>query len=1119
MVKHPTKNTPHSLDDFIQDWTGLFRDELEARAGGQKAKSLFERFTPLMSISYRDQTTPLRAAQDMVELSQLEESTDIGVELICTGDDGLYLLKVLSAARPLFLSDVLPVIENLGFKVHDEYSFKFTSTNRLYSICNFDVSVKAESLSEKNKQLEDIAKTIKAVISGRWENDCFNKLIVGAGLRHFDVVFVRALSKYLKQINIPFSESYIERAFSDHKEITQQLVQLFHYRFNPDFKADEAGVKQRKQAITRALDNVANADQDRILRRFKNLLDALLRTNFFQTDDQGQMPTCLSFKFDSARIKDMPLPAPWREIWVYSPRMEGVHLRGGPIARGGLRWSDRPEDFRTEILGLVKAQQVKNTVIVPVGSKGGFVVKGLDDIEDPSARHQEGVACYKMFIKALLDITDNRKGEDIIPPVRVVCQDAADPYLVVAADKGTATFSDIANEISLSKGFWLGDAFASGGSAGYDHKKMGITARGAWESVKRHFFEMGKNIQKEEFSVIGIGDMGGDVFGNGMLLSHHICLMAAFNHKHIFIDPTPDSQVSWQERKRLFDGALGWDHYNRDLLSRGGGVFERSAKNIPISAEMQKVFKIEERQLSPEALIRHLLSFEAELLWFGGIGTYVKASQESNLDVGDKTNDGLRINGCDLACKVVGEGANLGLTQLGRIEYALKGGRLNTDSIDNAAGVDCSDHEVNLKILLSEALKEGRLTAEGRDLLLSEMTQDVAALVLKNNYSQTQALSLFEFPGTSVLDDQLRLLKVFDQAKLLARDLEALPSDKQIIAKGQRNEALTRPEIAIMMSYSKIWLLDEVLKCDFIQSSCLESDYLGYFPTAMVADYKQDIQDHPLRKEILATVLTNELVNRIGGNFVARVMERSGQTAQRVIQAFFVCRDIFGLKEIWKSIEDLDQQTGFKAQMSLFAILNRSIESCVLWLLKEGRLERRHTEVVQQYEHRIKPVREKLASLLDQEERHLLGAELLNLSTRGVPDTVLMELALVGLNTSALDVAKIVEELNFEEDQVCETYLETARTCHLNTLRKHIQTLKPTSKWQKLSVAALLDDVSLIQAALTREGLSPLDAENVNEVGEPRKSRFAQLINEINTAETPDYFLLSLACRQLGALV
>ncbi|MDV7339173.1 NAD-glutamate dehydrogenase [Terasakiella sp. A23] len=1111
---------PHnSLDEFVTNWTDAFRSKLEYLVDVDTATSLFDQFNSMMSISFRDQTEPARAAADVFELHHLEIDGGIGVELISDAETNPMVLKVLSAGDELFLSDVLPVIENLGFKVHDEHSFKFQSVDRLYSVCNFDVSTKDIAISDESTVCPDIATTIKNVLQGRVENDCFNKLILTAGLRYFDVVLVRALAKYLKQINIPFSENYMERALSENPVITAKLVQLFHYLFNPDVIAEEAGITQRKSEIAALLDEVTNADQDRILRHFENLISAILRTNFFQKANDGTRAPYLCFKLKSAAIDGMPRPTPWREIWVYSPRIEGVHLRGGPVARGGLRWSDRHEDFRTEILGLVKAQQVKNTVIVPVGSKGGFVAKQLQGLSDRAAIQEEGVACYQQFITALLDITDNRKGDEIIPPSGVVCLDDPDPYLVVAADKGTATFSDIANAISVSKGFWMGDAFASGGSAGYDHKKMGITARGAWESVKRHFNEMGKNIQKENFTVVGIGDMGGDVFGNGMLLSHHIQLVAAFNHKHIFIDPKPDADISWQERKRLFDAVKGWDDYDRDLISKGGGVFLRTAKTIAISAEMKTLLSITEDSLTPNALIQHILKSEAELMWFGGIGTYIKAASENNLDVGDKANDSLRINADELSCKVIGEGANLGLTQLGRIEYGLNGGRLNTDSIDNAAGVDCSDHEVNLKILLGAAVKDKRLDEEARDKLLSDMTNDVARLVLKNNYHQTQALSLYEFPGTSVLDDQLRLLNVFDNAELLARDLEALPSDRQIIAKVQRSEALTRPEIAIMMSYSKIWLLDEVLKCDFIQSGCLIYDYLDYFPAQLRAKYEADMLNHPLKNEILATVLTNELVNRIGGNFVARVMERSGQTAQRVIQAFFVCRDIFGLKGLWKSIEDLDQKTNFKCQMRLLAILNRSIEQCVLWLMKEGRLERRHGEVVNQYKPRVFGVREKIAEKLDKDERQLLGGELLNLSTRGVPDAVLMEMALVGLNTAALDVTKIIEEMNCKNDAACDVFLGAGRTYKLNVLRSHIQNLKPTSKWQKLSIAALLDDVSLIQAALTREGLSPLDAKKVSVNDHPRKSRFANLINEINAAETPDYFLLSLACRQLGALV
>ncbi|HET6222591.1 MAG TPA: NAD-glutamate dehydrogenase domain-containing protein, partial [Dongiaceae bacterium] len=770
--------------------------------------------------------------------------------------------------------------------------------------------------------------------AGEVEDDGFNRLVLRAGLGWREVGILRAYCKYLRQAAIPFSQAYMEDTLARNAGIARLLVKLFHTLFEPGGRSD---AEERGAAIVaeieQALDSVANLDEDRILRRYLNVIRSTLRTNYFFGAREGRWKPYLSFKLDSHAVDELPLPRPLVEIFVYSPRVEAIHLRGGRVARGGIRWSDRREDFRTEVLGLMKTQMVKNAVIVPVGSKGGFVVKRPPVGGSREALMTEVVESYKTMMRGLLDLTDNLSGGKVVPPPEVACRDGDDPYLVVAADKGTATFSDIANGVSAEYGFWLGDAFASGGSAGYDHKKMGITARGAWESVKRHFRELGVDTQSQDFTVVGVGDMSGDVFGNGMLLSPHTRLVGAFNHLHIFLDPDADPAASFRERERLFDlPRSAWSDYDAKLISPGGGVFDRKAKSIRLSPEVKRCFGIARDSLTPAELIQTMLRAEVDMLWLGGIGTYVKASDETHAEVGDRANDSVRINAAELRCKVVGEGANLGFTQRGRIEYALEGGRINTDAVDNSAGVDTSDHEVNIKILLNEIVAAGDMTGKQRDRLLQELTDEVGALVLRDNYLQTQALSVTQHLGARMLDRQTRFMRTLEKAGRLDRAIEFLPNDETIAERKAVGAGLTRPELAVLLAYAKITLYDDLLASDLPDDPQLGKDLLDYFPEPLRRRYADAIAGHRLRREIIATVVTNEIVNRVGITFVHEVGEATGMPPADIARAYIAGREIFDMSALWREIEALDNKVPAQLQATMLVECGRALERGIVWL-------------------------------------------------------------------------------------------------------------------------------------------------------------------------------------------
>ncbi|HEX7152311.1 MAG TPA: NAD-glutamate dehydrogenase domain-containing protein, partial [Thermoanaerobaculia bacterium] len=878
------------------------------------------------------------------------------------------------------------------------------------------------------------------------------------------------------------------------------------------------------EEIGKQLDAVESLDQDRILRSYLTLIQATLRTSFFQRGNDQRPKSYIAFKLDPQAIPDLPAPRPKFEIFVYSPRFEGVHLRYGPVARGGLRWSDRREDFRTEILGLMKAQMVKNVVIVPVGSKGGFVVKNPSS--DRATFQQEGVESYKTLLRGMLDITDNLRGDEVVPPRDVVRRDPDDPYLVVAADKGTATFSDIANGISADYGFWMGDAFASGGSVGYDHKKMGITARGGWEAVKRHFRELGTDTQSEDFTCVGVGDMAGDVFGNAMLLSQHIRLIAAFNYSHIFIDPNPDALRSWEERQRLFDNRLNWNEYDASLISEGGGVYERSAKTITISEEAQQLLDLPARTLSPVDVMKAILRARADLLWLGGIGTYVKASYEDQAAARDRSNDALRIDASELRVKVVGEGANLGFTQRGRIEANLAGVRINTDAIDNSAGVDTSDHEVNIKILLYDAIARGELSGlEERNRILVEMTDDVAQLVLRDNYEQTQSISITTAIGEPLLDTQARFMRALEKAGKLNRTIEGLPDDEAIAERHAAHLGLTRPEAAVLLAYAKIVLYEDLLKSDLPDDPQLIDDLLLYFPPLLRERFRPAIERHRLRREIIATVVNNTIVNRVRPSFVWSVTDETNRPPSDVARAFTIIRDSFDLRTMWADIEALDNKLPAAVQLDMMNAVARLLERAILWLLLNTTEKLDAAKYVAELRPRIAAMQEHLNDILPASVLGTVRVRQAELMEDGIPEALARRVASLDVMTSAMDIVRIsrADAAHGVED-VARVYFGVGARFGLDKLRAQSASIVAETQWQKNALAALVEDLFSYQSTLASRVISETDsAKDPVESWLASRPRLVERVdatmNDVRGASTVDLAMLTVASRQLRVLV
>jgi glutamate dehydrogenase len=1060
-------------------WADRLREVLIRERGEAAGLALLARYRQAFPVAYQDDVAPDAAVlDDLADLEALRaepQALRLKLSRPPAQKAARVHLKIAKLGDPVPISDILPMLENFGLRVISErpYPLSWPEGGGAW-IQDFELEHRDGLTLDIARVEANFREAFLCAWSGTIENDGFNRLVLGADLSARQIVVLRAYCRYLLQTGVPFSQTYMERTLSGNAAIARHLVRLFENRFDPGAARNARGDRTAESLVAQirsGLDAVASLDDDRILRAYLNLVRATLRTNCYQAGADGRPRSYLSFKFDPAQIPDLPLPRPKFEIFVYSPRVEGVHLRMGYVARGGIRWSDRREDFRTEVLGLMKAQNVKNTVIVPVGAKGGFVPKRLAGTREEI--QAEVVACYQTFIRGLLDLTDNIVSGRIVPPREVVRRDGDDPYLVVAADKGTATFSDIANAIAAEYGFWLGDAFASGGSAGYDHKKMGITARGAWECVKRHFRELGIDIQKTDFTVAGIGDMSGDVFGNGMLLSRHIRLQAAFDHRHIFLDPDPDPALGFAERARLF--ALprsSWDDYDRKKLSRGGGVFARSAKSIALPAEARALLGLESGSAAPNEIIRAILALPVDLLWNGGIGTYVKAGDETNAEVGDRTNDGLRINGRDLRARVVGEGGNLGLSQRGRVEYGLKGGRLNTDFIDNSAGVNTSDVEVNIKILLNPQVAEGRLSQRERNRLLARMTRAVADLVLRNNYLQGQAISTLEVQSAARLQEFQHLIRSLERSGDLNRALEFLPSDDELLERRKRGIGLARPELAILLAYSKIWLNNHLLASDVPEDPYLSAELARYFPAPVQERFPRAITHHRLRREIIATATTNSLVNRMGPTFVPRAQEDTGAEPAQIARAYTAAREIFAMREVWEQIEALDNRVPAKLQYEAAFQTSRLLRHATYWLLTARRRGLQVDAAVKEFRSGVHELESGIAELLTGDELGRFSEARRRYTEAGLPAHLAGRVASLEALNAALDIVEISGAHRVRVTEAARIYFEVGTRTGVDWLRTRIEKLAVDGPWQAIARTGLRDGALRVHRRLTERVLT-----------------------------------------------
>ncbi len=1157
------------LAQIVRNWQDELRETLIRQHGEDKGLRLANRYARALPAGYIEQVSPEIAATDVEQAASLRGDDDLRIRLYRSHDNDLRL-KLFRLGSDIALSDVLPMMENMGLRVLAEHPYTLEVAGDEIFIQDFEIAAPAGMEVDVEAVRDPFAQAFAQIWRGLAESDGFNRLILLAGLDWRQVAMLRGYCKYLLQAGLTFSQAYMEETLAHYPLLARLLVELFEAKFHPATGSEssteiEAG-QQRFAAQLRSLadgneaasaiieplvasradsrtdqlqvvgmaihalmDTVGSLDEDRILRSFQMAIKATLRTSFYQTVDGGRWPEYIAYKFDPSRLPELPKPRPYREIFVYGPRVEGVHLRFGPVARGGLRWSDRREDFRTEVLGLVKAQMVKNTVIVPVGAKGGFFVKRPPVGGDRDAQLAEGIGCYRMFINGLLDITDNLVEGEIVPPKQVVRHDGDDPYLVVAADKGTATFSDIANSISEEHGFWLGDAFASGGSVGYDHKGMGITAKGAWESVRRHFRSLGRDTQNEDFTVVGIGDMSGDVFGNGMLLSKHIRLVAAFDHRHIFIDPNPEAARSYAERERMFRlPRSSWDDYDRSLISEGGGIHPRSAKSITLSAQARQVLGIADDapvQLSPTEVMSAILRAPVDLLWNGGIGTYVKASGESHVDVGDRANNGLRIDGAELRCKVVGEGGNLGLTQRGRIEAAQHGVLLNTDFIDNSAGVDTSDHEVNIKILLNDAVHRGEMSVEERNALLAQMTAEVEQLVLFDNYRQNQAISVMERMSVARLGSKQHFIRTLEAQGLLDRALEYLPSDAEFSERRARGQGLTRPELSILLSYAKIVIFQQLLESDVPEDPYLSKELARYFPEPLRERFHEHMERHRLRREIIATAVTNSTVNRMGATFMLRMQEDTGENPAEVAKAFTIAREVLDARSAWADIDGLDLKVPETAQLDALMSIWHVLRNMTRWLLQRPGERRDIAGAVARYLPGMITLRAGLARILSGDDHSQFAEERAHWLDMGFPQNLAERLSLLPYLGQALEVIEVALQLDRPVLDVARVYSDLGQALHLRWLLQRIEELPVEGRWHAHARGVLRDELQQQQGALVAQLLSgnELPADRIVpqwiERDDPALRFTLNMFGDIRSQRGTDYPTVSVAVRRLAQLV
>ncbi|OAI48722.1 NAD-glutamate dehydrogenase [Gammaproteobacteria bacterium SCGC AG-212-F23] len=1124
---YDAKTIEKELISISRSWSDELKTQLIQQLGEAEGLQYFLKYGRAFPASYSEYYLPATAIDDIKKIETLTEAVPLGMIFYRAGITALRL-KLFHLERTIALSDVMPIMENMGLRIIGERPHEIILRDgAIVWINDFDM-VHATSKSIDMQKMQYIFQDAFAhVWYGHAENDGFNKLVLDAELAWNQVAVFRAYTKYLRQIGFTFSQDYIEQALINNPAITRNLFQLFETRFSPAMtEENRSDVTVIIAEIEKLLDAVKSLDEDRILRRILEVIMATIRTNFYQKNTAGEQKSYISFKLDPSGISDLPLPKPMYEIFVYSPRVEGVHLRGGKVARGGIRWSDRREDFRVEILGLMKAQQVKNSVIVPVGAKGGFYPKQINAKMDRDHVLKEAIDCYTIFIRGLLDLTDNIKDLNIVPPKDVVRYDEDDYYLVVAADKGTATFSDIANKISMEYDFWLGDAFASGGSAGYDHKKMGITARGAFESVKRHFRELEMNPLLQDFTVIGVGDMAGDVFGNGMLLSTKIKLVGAFNHLHIFLDPNPDTLKSFEERQRLFNlPRSSWTDYNPELISTGGGVFERSAKSIRLTPEIKAALGIEVDQMVPNDLIRAMLMAKVDLLWNGGIGTFVKSSNESHLDVGDRTNDGIRINGNELHARIAGEGGNLGFTQLGRIEYSLKGGILYTDFIDNSAGVDCSDHEVNIKILLNKMLRDNTLTLTDRNKLLEKMSDEVAELVLRDNYEQTQMLSLESSVATETIDLFRRYLSDLEKVGRLNRSLEFLPDEQCMLERKATGLGLTRPEIAVVLAYCKMYLKQDILETDVPDDPYFINYLMRAFPQPLHQNYLSEMKEHRLRREIIATQVGKDITDHMGIGFIERLQRETGASLGFVIRAYVIMKTVFQMDELWHQIEALDFKVNYalqqKMMLKIFLLVNRATR----WFLRNRSPESDIELSIKDFAEPVAILTKHIPELLTEHHATLLQEETNTFVEQGAPIVLAKNIVYGKILFTSLDIVEASRKHGLDLIEVAKTYYALGSKLELDWLRDQIEDYTISNQWEELARASFRDDLDSTQRRLSVNVLTHLKNTKKKSIDakidywlEENKfllDRWQHLLAEVKSSANLNFVTYSVVLREL----
>lgn len=1138
------------LADASRSWRDDFLTAVHAEYGEEAGAALGRRYVESFPEAYKEDFAPRTAAIDLGRLEAIpgEEGIDLSLHEQVDAAPGEGRLKVFRIGEPLSLSSVLPMLSSLGVEVVDERPYELTGLERRSFVYEFGLRHGHELPPHARELVQD---TLRAVWDGYNETDGFNALVLAAGLTWRQASVLRAYARYMRQGGSPFALSSIAGALVANVDITRLLVRLFETRFDPalehtdggedggeDGRDRDARQAELREEVLRALDEVASLDHDRILRSYLTHVGATLRTNYFRPADDlpgGAPRRYLSLKLDPSQIPDLPAPRPRFEIFVHSPRVEGVHLRFGSVARGGLRWSDRRDDFRTEVLGLVKAQMVKNTVIVPVGAKGGFYCKQLPDARDREAWLAEGVDCYRTFIRGLLDVTDNLVDGETVPAPHIVRHDGDDTYLVVAADKGTATFSDIANGVAHDYGFWLGDAFASGGSVGYDHKAMGITARGAWVSVQRHFRERGIDSQAEDFTAVGIGDMSGDVFGNGMLCSQHIRLVAAFDHRDIFVDPDPDAATSYAERRRIFElPRSSWQDYDASLISEGGGVWSRSAKSVPVSPQVRRALGLPDdvERLAPNDLMRAILRAPVDLLWNGGIGTYVKASDEPHAAAGDKANDAIRVDGRDLRAQCVGEGGNLGLTQAGRIEYARfglggTGGRINTDFIDNSAGVDTSDHEVNIKILLDRVVRDGDLTTKQRNAVLAEMTDEVAELVLRDNYEQNLALANAAAHAPSLLHVHEEWMRRLEGEGVLQREVEGLPSRAEVRRRLDRHEGLTAPELAVLLSWTKIVLADQLLASDLPDDPYLELDLRSYFPQPVREGFGEQVEAHPLRREIIVTQVVNDLVNGAGMTFVPRLAGETGAGAADLTRANFVAREVFASLPLRLELQGYDNRIDAAVQTRMRIEMRTLVERATRWLITHRRPPLDSQATVEEFRGPVQAVVARLPELMTGRELAAWEQRRDRLVRDGVPEDLAERVAVLSPAYAVLGIVETAAREGLDATDVARVHFTLGERLGLSAVLERIVALPRQDRWQTMARAALREDLHSVHAQLTAQVLRTTSAEEPaparvaawEEADGTLVGRAAATLDEICADEGADLARLSVGLRVVRGLV